>query len=673
MAVQYYSVPIKSGTSFFRRRFSMAVLVDNYSIITPFLLLLFLNNITSSYAKSSNPHYCPPSSCDNYIINITSPFRLNTDPKHCGYPQYELSCDNNLTVIHSKNNVKFLVRSINYGNNTIRIADSKLDKNNYCSFPNNFQLLEDWIGDLSSYRNHSGENVELTKQIVFLKCENPLPAVVVVNNNYIDTAPYCNGSNYYVVDGGFSVSDMAIGCKTELSSSISNEVVVNKRNTSYFDIHNHLAHGFELSWLETELYKRKYNCSIDYSNEWRCGDTSTESESIVRRIVDIIMMYSKAAYDVLVAHAVLKFIFGTPFVVYFLNYKWQRRHLSVYNSIEEFLHTQNNLSPIRYSFREIEKMTQNFNNKLGEGGYGSVFKGKLRSGRFVAVKILSKSKGNGQDFINEISTIGTIHHVNVVRLIGFCVHSSNHALVYDFMSNGSLEKYIFSHEGIASLSCKQIFEISLGVARGIEYLHQGCHMQILHFDIKPHNILLDENFNPKVSDFGLARLCPLDNQNLSLTAARGTLGYIAPELFYKNIGRVSNKADVYSFGMLLMEMVGKRKNIKADAENTSQIYFPSWVHDQLSEGKNIDIETTLTNEENSKVMKKMIIVALWCIQLKPSDRPTMNKVIELLEGEVDCLQIPPKPSLYQLDKPRELVQEASCSMNSTIPSLTLPR
>ncbi|XP_030501619.2 rust resistance kinase Lr10 isoform X2 [Cannabis sativa] len=608
MAVQYYSVPIKSGTSFFRRRFSMAVLVDNYSIITPFLLLLFLNNITSSYAKSSNPHYCPPSSCDNYIINITSPFRLNTDPKHCGYPQYELSCDNNLTVIHSKNNVKFLVRSINYGNNTIRIADSKLDKNNYCSFPNNFQLLEDWIGDLSSYRNHSGENVELTKQIVFLKCENPLPAVVVVNNNYIDTAPYCNGSNYYVVDGGFSVSDMAIGCKTELSSSISNEVVVNKRNTSYFDIHNHLAHGFELSWLETELYKRKYNCSIDYSNEWRCGDTSTESESIVRRIVDIIMMYSKAAYDV-----------------------------------------------------------------LGEGGYGSVFKGKLRSGRFVAVKILSKSKGNGQDFINEISTIGTIHHVNVVRLIGFCVHSSNHALVYDFMSNGSLEKYIFSHEGIASLSCKQIFEISLGVARGIEYLHQGCHMQILHFDIKPHNILLDENFNPKVSDFGLARLCPLDNQNLSLTAARGTLGYIAPELFYKNIGRVSNKADVYSFGMLLMEMVGKRKNIKADAENTSQIYFPSWVHDQLSEGKNIDIETTLTNEENSKVMKKMIIVALWCIQLKPSDRPTMNKVIELLEGEVDCLQIPPKPSLYQLDKPRELVQEASCSMNSTIPSLTLPR
>ncbi|XP_062120167.1 rust resistance kinase Lr10-like [Humulus lupulus] len=373
------------------------------------------------------------------------------------------------------------------------------------------------------------------------------------------------------------------------------------------------------------------------------------------------------------AHAGLKFILGTPFVVAFIIYKWRRRHLSMYNSIEEFLHSQNNLTPIRYSYREIKKMTQNFKNKLGEGGYGSVFKGKLRSGRIVAVKILSKSKGNGQDFINEIATIGRIHHVNVVHLIGFCVHSSKHALVYDFMANGSLEKYIFSQEGTTSLSCEQIFEISLGVARGIEYMHQGCCMQILHFDIKPHNILLDENFIPKVSDFGLARLCSLDNNNVSLTAARGTLGYIAPELFYKNIGGVSNKADVYSFGMLLMEMTSKRKNIVAVAENTSQIYFPSWAHDQLSQGKNVDVATTDIDGEDSIIIKKMIIVALWCIQVKPSDRPTMNKVIELLEGEIECLHMPPKPSLYELEKPIDHVQFTLYSVDSTIPSLTLQR
>ena len=166
-------------------------------------------------------------------------------------------------------------------------------------------------------------------------------------------------------------------------------------------------------------------------------------------------------------------------------------------------------------------------------------------------------------------------------------------------------------------------------------------MQILHFDIKPHNILLDESFIPKVSDFGLARLCPLDNSIVSLTAARGTIGYIAPELFYKNIGGVSYKADVYSFGMLLMEMATRRKNLNVHADNSSQIYFPTWMYDQLSKGKYIDAE--VATEEESKTTKKMIIVALWCIQLKPFDRPSMSKVIEMLEGEVESLEMPPKP------------------------------
>ena len=209
------------------------------------------------------------------------------------------------------------------------------------------------------------------------------------------------------------------------------------------------------------------------------------------------------------------------------------------------------------------------------------------------------------------------------------------------MPNGSLDKFIFSKQEINSLSCKQIFEISLGVARVIEYLHRGCDMQILHFDIKPHNILLDENFVSKVSDFGLARLCPLDNSIVSLTAARGTIGYIAPELFYKNIG-VSYKADVYSFGMLLMEMANRRKNVNANAENSSQIYLPSWIYDQFSKGKDTIIEDS--TEEEAETVKKMIIVALWCIQLKPCDRPSMSKVIEMLEGKVESLQMPPKPS-----------------------------
>ncbi|KAI8551197.1 hypothetical protein RHMOL_Rhmol06G0166500 [Rhododendron molle] len=323
----------------------------------------------------------------------------------------------------------------------------------------------------------------------------------------------------------------------------------------------------------------------------------------------------------------------------------------MFDTIEDFLQSQNNLVPIRYSNSQIRKMTRGFKDKLGEGGYGSVYKAKLRSGYSAAIKVLEKSKANGQEFINEVATIGMIHHANVVRLIGFCATRSKRALVYKFMRNGSLEKYLFSQEGIISLSCKQMYDISLGVARGIEYLHRGCDMQILHFDIKPHNILLDENFNPKLSDFGLAKLYPTDNSMVSLTAARGTMGYMAPELFYKNIGRVSYKTDVYSYGMLLMEMAGRRRNLNAFADHASQIYFPSWIYDQFKEGKEIEMGEVV--EEEKEMVRKMVITALWCIQMRPNDRPSMNKVVEMLEGNVESLEMPAKPFLTPQEIPVE--------------------
>jgi len=338
-----------------------------------------------------------------------------------------------------------------------------------------------------------------------------------------------------------------------------------------------------------------------------------------------------------------KIVFGVPLIVALVICKWRKRHASMFENIENYLE-QNSLAPIRYSYKEIKKMTGSFKEKLGEGGFGSVFKAKLRSGPFVAIKMLGKSKGNGQDFINEVATIGRIHHQNVVQLIGFCVSGSKRALVYEFMSNGSLDKIIFSKEGSEQLSYEKIYDISVGVARGIAYLHHGCEMQILHFDIKPHNILLDENFIPKISDFGLAKLHPIENSIVTMTAARGTIGYMAPELFYKNIGGISHKADVYSFGMLLMEMASKRKNLNPHAERSSQMYFPFWIYDHIREEENIDIQDL--TEEEKKIAKKMIIVALWCIQLKPSNRPSMNRVVKMLEGNIEDLEIPPEPTLY---------------------------
>ncbi|EOY13651.1 PR5-like receptor kinase [Theobroma cacao] len=343
----------------------------------------------------------------------------------------------------------------------------------------------------------------------------------------------------------------------------------------------------------------------------------------------------------------LRTLLGICCLIALVTYKWRKRHLCVDDTIEEFLQKQSDLIPIRYSYREIKRMTRSFRDKLGEGGYGSVFKGKLRSGHLVAIKLLGKSKANGQDFINEVATIGRIHHFNVAKLIGFCVEGSKQALVYDFMPNGSLDKIIFTEENETTLSWQKMFDIALGVARGIEYLHHGCNMQILHFDIKPHNILLDENFVPKVSDFGLAKLYSVDDSIVSLTAARGTIGYIAPELVYKSIGGISFKADVYSFGMLLMEMVGRRKNLNAFAEHLSQIYFPSWIYGRFHQGENIKFGDVTDGEKI--IVRKMIITAFWCIQVTPSVRPSMSKVLEMLETDIELLQMPPKPFQLPLE------------------------
>jgi len=261
----------------------------------------------------------------------------------------------------------------------------------------------------------------------------------------------------------------------------------------------------------------------------------------------------------------------------------------MYDIIEKFLQSNDNFMPVRYSYSEIKKITNDFKEKLGEGGFRLVYKGKLHSDRFAAVKILSNSKANGQDFTNEVDTIGRIYHVNVVQLIGFTAKGLKRGLINEFILNGSLDKYIFPKRGSVTLSKEKMFDISLGIARDIDYLHQGCDMQILHFDIKPHNILLDEKFVPKISDFGLAKLYPTNNGIVALTAARGIMGYIAPELLYKNIRGVSYKADVYSFGMLLMDIIGRKKNLSELIEDASQIYFPSWAYEHVCEGNDLEV------------------------------------------------------------------------------------
>nr|BAJ95981.1 predicted protein [Hordeum vulgare subsp. vulgare] len=321
--------------------------------------------------------------------------------------------------------------------------------------------------------------------------------------------------------------------------------------------------------------------------------------------------------------------------------------------VEMFLKAYGTSKPTRYTFTEVKKIGRRFKDKLGQDGFGSVYKGELPNGVPVAVKMLEGSTGEGEEFINEVATIGLIHHANIVRLLGFCSEGMRRALIYEFMPNESLEKYIFAHVSNVSrqlLTPNKMLDIALGIARGMEYLHQGCNQRILHFDIKPHNILLDYNFNPKISDFGLAKLCARDQSIVTLTAARGTMGYIAPELYSRNFGGVSYKSDVYSFGMLVLEMVSGRRNSDPSVENQDEVYLPEWIYQKVISGHDWELTLEMTAEDKEK-MRQLSIVGLWCIQWNPKNRPSMTKVVNMLTGRLQNLQIPPKPFVSSDNRP----------------------
>nr|TKW13112.1 hypothetical protein SEVIR_5G077900v2 [Setaria viridis] len=420
-------------------------------------------------------------------------------------------------------------------------------------------------------------------------------------------------------------------------------------NASFEDVVRFMRNGFAVRFPYTHNLPKLTNRDISFAKLYRIfrEDRNNYHRIFYLLWIDFYVWYGMLHVSKGIALALLivkliavlcRFVLAPLAVLIFLAHKYLKTRITI-DAVEKFLRMQQMIGPTRYTYTNITAITSHFREELGQGGYGSVYKGVVLPGDVhVAVKMLSNSKCNGEEFISEVSTIGQIHHVNVVRLVGFCSEEMRRALVYEYMPNGSLDKYIFSPE--KRFSWDKLNEIALGIARGINYLHQGCDMQILHFDIKPHNILLDNNFVPKVADFGLAKLYPRDNSFMPVSAKAGTIGYMAPERIFRCFGALSSKSDVYSFGMLLLEMAGGRRNAD-NAANSSQVYYPSWVYSQLTRQQVFgEISVAVDMHE---LEKKLCIVGLRCIQMKPQDRPAMSEVIEMLEAGIDGLQIPPRP------------------------------
>lgn len=299
--------------------------------------------------------------------------------------------------------------------------------------------------------------------------------------------------------------------------------------------------------------------------------------------------------------------------------------------------------PVRFSYKDLQVATKDFSAILGRGGFGSVYEGILKDGTRLAVKQLEGLGQGKKEFQAEVSIIGSIHHLHLVRLKGFCAEGAHKLLVYEFMANNSLDKWLFKRKKAEMLDWDTRYNIAVGTAKGLAYLHEDCDVKIVHCDIKPENVLLDDNFLAKVSDFGLAKLMSREQSHV-FTTLRGTRGYLAPE-WITNYA-ISEKSDVYSYGMVLLEIIGGRKNYDA-SETSEKSHFPSYAFKMMEEGKLTDILDA--NLEMAKTDERVMIaikVALWCIQDDMSHRPSMTKVVQMLEG---LSPVPPPPMSSQLN------------------------
>ncbi|XP_058217948.1 probable LRR receptor-like serine/threonine-protein kinase At1g56140 isoform X2 [Rhododendron vialii] len=307
--------------------------------------------------------------------------------------------------------------------------------------------------------------------------------------------------------------------------------------------------------------------------------------------------------------------------------------------------------PYTFSYAELKAATEDFNpaNKLGEGGFGPVFKGTLNDGRVIAAKQLSVASHHGKSqFVAEIATISAVQHRNLVKLYGCCIEGDKRLLVYEYLENKSLDQALFGKTSLY-LNWPARFGICLGVARGLAYLHEESRLRIVHRDVKASNILLDFDINPKISDFGLAKLYDDKKTHIS-TRVAGTIGYLAPE--YAMRGHLTEKADVYGFGVVALEMVSGRPNCDSSLEE-EKIYLLEWAWRLHENDHDIELVDANLLEFDVEEVKRVMGVALLCTHTSPQLRPSMSRVVAMLLGDAEVSPVTTRPEYltdWEFDK-----------------------
>ncbi|XP_074293572.1 cysteine-rich receptor-like protein kinase 15 [Silene latifolia] len=321
----------------------------------------------------------------------------------------------------------------------------------------------------------------------------------------------------------------------------------------------------------------------------------------------------------------------------------KRREATTYGDLDDF----GSLRSMIFTYASVKRATSNFAevNKVGQGGFGEVYKGKLSNGEVVAIKRLARNSGQGLDqFKNEVMLLAKLQHKNLVKLIGFCISKTERVLIYEFLPNSSLDRILFDRPRRASLEWESRFRIIIGVAKAVLYLHEDSRLKIIHRDLKPSNILLDHQMNPKVADLGLARLFNDDQSQSDTNGIVGTPGYMAPE--YARQGKISAKSDVYSLGIVILEIISGQRNGFSDQQQDDEGLIPrAWR--LWTEGAVLDLLDSSLPTYSHEQVALCIQIALLCMQQEPNQRPTMMSIVVALNGDTaTSLPVPNVPLCF---------------------------
>ncbi|XP_021749908.1 G-type lectin S-receptor-like serine/threonine-protein kinase At4g27290 [Chenopodium quinoa] len=361
--------------------------------------------------------------------------------------------------------------------------------------------------------------------------------------------------------------------------------------------------------------------------------------------------------------------YSTNFFIFFISYLWSQETRE--SEQENRSNKKESELPI-FAFGVVEKATNYFSpsNKLGEGGFGSVYKGLLNNGEEIAVKRLSKDSRQGiNEFKNEALFIASLQHRNLVRLNGCCVEAEERILIYEYMPNRSLDHFIFDETNNSTLDWTKRFDVIKGIARGLLYLHEDSRLRIVHRDLKASNVLLDSEMNPKISDFGLARSFDGNEHEAMTVRVVGTYGYMPPE--YTIGGVFSVKSDVYSFGVLVLEIISGKKNRGfKHSDHQHNLLGHTWM--LFRDKKTLDIvEPSIRNPNYEYEMHRSIHLGLLCVQQNPEERPSMSFVTAMLSGDSQ-LPEPKEPGFYfQRNMPHNSVSSNAHSSSNNEITMTL--